>query len=721
MEHSQPMQLQTPTVEYDEVAVMDVADEGDGGPAVARHPTGHLAQRTPARKTRSLSDGGHTPQRFLPAELADARRTSKDDSTLTFPIRESISTPAAASASTSAISAIAPPVTPHRSVFPSVGLALHMPAATPPTQQPVAPYSKPAPPSPKLDHSQTYSSPTNILPRRSRGLDFSRAATSLHHTTLAEQASPDSSPTISGRAINIPGRRPGEFGAPEQTSNSLWSMMGNHERHNISTSLGSAVNMVSDSDSSSDGDDLMDEDMDEPYLMTPQVTRNNPSGPQAGSGFGSPAVNNFLSFQQRQRPRKHPKKKARVPLGLGFSNNAAGSSMLSKSPPINTMNYGSMAKEMSTTHARRESISWAANQLHISGSESEDNPKPGVNVDGVLGPGADGQNRVVRRPVTRRSNLLVRAPFCELWDSALDSSLCSPFSQPKSKTFARIKLALAEEGTPIESEFRREAEVVRQVRESDMDLEHPRQIPQPKSTHSSPSMPVQDSLEEEDAMMMDSSVLGLSSSFKQQAQKNSKGRVFWDTFSETSSMGGAQTTPPPPPGPPRGSSSGLSLDDINMDSPSLNAGPSGVNGFIFPMTTTSSSGGDTPQQQASASSSMPPNEHAPPSAAEITRRFNMGKRRRDDDLDPVSFKRRAVSPGMSVHNSPVMQSPMQHAPWGPRPGSNGGEKGSSGSGAGSAAGTPSENGEKRTGAPKGRVGFQGMIDTNDGITRLSIE
>lgn len=96
----------------------------------------------------------------------------------------------------------------------------------------------------------------------------------------------------------------------------------------------------------------------------------------------------------------------------------------------------------------------------------------------------------------------------------------------------------------------------------------------------------------------------------------------------------------------------------------------------------------------------------------------MGKRRRDDDLDPVQFKRRAVSPGMSVHNSPIMQSPMQHAPWGPRPGSNGDKSGN---------GTPSENGaggsgEKRPSAShKGRVGFQGMVDTNDGITRLSIE
>lgn len=280
-------------------------------------------------------------------------------------------------------------------------------------------------------------------------------------------------------------------------------------------------------------------------------------------------------------------------------------------------------------------------------------------------------------------------------------------------------MALAEEGTPIESEFRREAEVVRQVRESDVEFEPPRPTQPQGTAASSPSMPIQDSLDDlsEDAMMVDNA-LGLSSSFKQQAQKNSKGRVFWETFSETSSVGGARTTPPPPAA-PRGSSSGPSMDDINMDSPSLNAGPTGNNGFIFPMTNTSSSGGETPQQ--SGSSSMPPlsSDHPPPSAAEITRRFNMGKRRRDDDLDPVSFKRRAVSPGMSVHNSPIMQSPMQHAPWGPRPGSNGSaDKGAGGGGSGN--GTPSDSGDKRP-SMKGRVGFQGMVDTNDGITRLSIE
>lgn len=399
--------MQTPSMEYDEVAVMDMGDEADGGPVVdiGGSVASRLSEKTPARKARSLSDGGGTPQKFVPAHIADLRRTSKDDSTITIPIRESVQTSAPSASAT-----LGPPVTPHRSEFPLRGFALHLPlqASTPPPQQSASLQPKPGPPlSPKLDHSQIYSSPTNILPRRSRGLDFSRAATSLHHTTLAEQSSPDSSPTVGGRAMNIPARRPGDFGAPEQTSNSLWSMMGNQDRQHISTSLGSAANFMSESSSSSDEDDLMDEDTEEPYLMTPQVIRNTASSSIPGAGWsgggGSPAVNSLLSFQQRQRPRKQLKKKARVPFGMG----SPGPAALSKSPPTNMMPYGNMAKEMNSSHARRESISWAANQLHISGSESEDSPKPGVNVDGVLGPGNDGQNRVVRRTVTRRSNLLV--------------------------------------------------------------------------------------------------------------------------------------------------------------------------------------------------------------------------------------------------------------------------------------------------------------------------
>ncbi|XP_044716245.1 uncharacterized protein HRG_10419 [Hirsutella rhossiliensis] len=586
--------------------------------------------RSPMTKTRSFSDGGGTPSKLSasPHVVEASRRTSKDDSNL---------------------HDVQPPVTPRSSDFKALSIQVPTRQFTPP---PAAsnPYVKPPPLSPQLDHSHIYASPTNILPRRSRGLDFSRAATSLHHSTLAEQSSPDSSPTIGDRAMAIPGRR-NHHGGTEQSSTSLWSIMGSHDKVNASSSLGSTPAVGSDTSTSSDDEDIMDEDMDEAYVTTPMAKASaSMSHAAPGGPFGSPAMSSLMSFQQRQRPRKHPKKKVRGPLGLGFNLSAAS---LSKSPPN------------SSARARRESISWQANQLHISGVETEEGAKSQSDADGGSG---DGQRNVTRRPVTRRGNLL-----------------------PKTKTFARIRAALAEEGAPADTETRREAEVVKQVRESDVGPEPRFPPPAPEPLESADDMPEDD--------MMGDLASGLSSSFKQHAIKNSRGKTFWDTFSESSSMGGARTTPPPAAFLPRGSSSGIS-EDTTMDSPSL-AGPSGYSG---------SQRGGTPG----------------PTAAEITRRIN-NKRRRDDDLDPISFKRRAVSPGMSVHNSPILQSPMQRdsGPWGSRPGSTGGDKGGSSapSETGSMTSTPANPSVGAGGRlnGKGRVGFQGMIDTNDGIMRMSIE
>jgi hypothetical protein len=270
-------------------------------------------------------------------------------------------------------------------------------------------YVRPAPLSPKHEHA--FASPTNILPRRSRGLDFSRAATSLHHSILADPASPDSSPTIGSRAMNIPGRR-AEYGHAEQTSTSLWSMMGNQERMHISGSVGSTGHAISDLSSSSDEDDYMDEDMEEAYVTTPQVQKTAlpmpmPGGPPPmGAPWmpASPAANNLWSFQHRQRQRKHPKRKPRGPLGLGFHSPAA-SGVMSKSPPNNNSNNLIGPMDMSP-HSRRESISWAANQLHISGNESDDSHSRHVD-------GGDTPSRpsIVRRTVTRRGNLLVGLPL----------------------------------------------------------------------------------------------------------------------------------------------------------------------------------------------------------------------------------------------------------------------------------------------------------------------
>ncbi|KAI1814287.1 hypothetical protein GGS20DRAFT_421712 [Poronia punctata] len=647
---------------------------------------GEGAQGTPfLSKTRSLSDGNGSQLSPSPFIVEASRRTSKDDSALG---RDKNDDTAPA------------PVTPRRSDFHAQGLSLQMPPRDPNwSAQPV--YLKQAPPlSPKLDHSQIYASPTNILPRRSRGLDFSRAATSLHHSTLAEQSSPDTSPTVGGRAMNIPRRSVGESSA-EHSSTTLRSIMGNHERLHASGSVSSAHPLVSDSSSSSGEDDFMDDEMEDAILSTPQVAKIGAQGqtihPVPWTAGGSPAMNSLSSFRTRPS-RRQAKKKARGLAALGF--NAASPATLSRSPPSN--NLMKEMRDIPTPQSRRESISWAANQLHISGIENDERVMESVDATPIT-PSRDGARGVVKRVVTRRGNLL-----------------------PKTKGFARIRAALAEEGAPVDSEVRREAEVIRQVRESDM-------APEPRVPSGPPAFPLdissvsttQESLEEipDDDMMTDST---LSSSFKQQAMKNSKGKNFWDAFSETGSMNGTRTTPPPPVILPRDSSSGIS-EDVNMDSPSMSTSSGNTGGFW--LGTSGHGSGDsqklgTPQPIAPAGLLQGPGSN-PPTAAEITRRIHT-KRRREDDFDPNIFKRRAVSPGLSVHNSPVMQSPLQrdNMPWGSRPGSNhGGDK---------ASGTPSESGSivgnnnpgTTAGRPvggKGRVGFQGMVDTNDGLMRMSIE
>jgi hypothetical protein len=205
-------------------------------------------------------------------------------------------------------------------------------------------------------------------------------------------------------------------------SSSLWSTMANADRMVVSSSLGS-VNMLLGSDSSgsnSDDDDLMDaDDIDDSILTTPQINKmSGPFGtiPQNSPGNGwvgqSPAVSSLMDFQRARL--RHKSRKS--------SSSGSGNSMVSpssKSPPtmrsVESMNNGYFNREMPSEglHSRRESISWAANQLHISGSESDDGTLKSTleSTDGMpITPGRDGQRGVIRRAVTRRGNMLVRNP-----------------------------------------------------------------------------------------------------------------------------------------------------------------------------------------------------------------------------------------------------------------------------------------------------------------------
>jgi len=250
--------------------------------------------------------------------------------------------------------------------------------------------------------------------------------------------------------------------------------------------------------------------------------------------------------------------------------------------------------------------------------------------------------------------------------------------------------------------------VIRQVRESDADVDPTFLASGPATTASSPSffaatagpIGLLDDIPDGDLMSPETvQHRRPSSSFTQQAIRNAAGQDFWNRFDE-------RMRTPPPSLSMRGSSSGVS-DEMMMDTP-LSSMPS-INPqqpSLAHLSSSSRSRSSTPQPTLVA--------------ADVSTRIHLGKRRRDDDLDPNMFKRRAVSPGVSLQNSPVLPpSPAQRDTgwWAMK--SN--RENSTGHVAGDRVNSgTSSNGSSNLGPPK-RVGFQGMSDTNDGLMNMSIE
>lgn len=160
-----------------------------------------------------------------------------------------------------------------------------------------------------------------------------------------------------------------------------------------------------------------------------------------------------------------------------------------------------------------------------------------------------------------------------------------------------------------------------------------------------------------------------STSFRRQMTQNSGGIEFWNSFDNR------YRTPPP-------SGAGDSI----MSTPSRNGS----------VAQTDDIGADGRGQPSQKKGEIIPNPN---------------KRRRPDDFDLTSFKRRAVSPVTSSQNSPV----QPHAPSTLEnarskaisiPGSHSSE---------SATPATSHSG------PVKRVGLQGMKETNDGLMNMSID
>jgi len=569
------------------------------------------------------------------------------------------------------------------------------------------------------------------------------------------------------------------------------------ERSTVSSSVGS-VNMLASSSSSENSDDedlsLLRSDYRDEFLeaedasfTTPHVHKlQNPyadtpfaigrGGGQApltptanaslasnpwGSGlhFSPAAPNSVIKTLRRsrlQRQDKKTRKSSSSASGSGYSSMA--SPRAGSPPPLRSIESSSNAGSYFTrfptaARSRRESLALGTDGLHLSsGNDSGDEAShPGT------GPSTPG---VVRRAVTRRGNLL-----------------------PKTKGFARVRAALMEEAAPVDSEVRREAETIRQVRERDgsaveLDLMSSSQPTTGVGSEAEeggmlPAVPegCQDDLVSDlpETGLGDANVngpKGLGMDFATHATRHATNN-YWSRQQDP-----AYRTPPPPPlsGPRnflRQSSSAAS--DINMDGltfPSANAPGSGMNTpplgpsaasttfwrprprarsrssasdhFSDLYLTTSTSGGSQPT--ASINNTVP--STVPTAAANGTANgalinddihLNRFKRRREDDFDIGTLKRRAVSPGMSANNSPVLtQSPVLKATevWGAPPekiglkekdvvpSSSGGSRHGSGGSVSSLAGV---SGVGAGGGGGKRVGLQGMVDTNDGIMKMSIE
>ena len=380
--------------------------------------------RSPTRRRPWSSQGFKSILSPSPSFI-DTRRSSKDDHDLVVS---------------------SGPVTPKRPNYPARGLSLQMPPRDISSTS-TAHLTKRIPVSPKPDCSATYPTGASVLPRRSRGLDFSRAATNLHHSTLAE-SSPDSSPTVGTRSVAgmmIPPRKnlfspPSSSNVPESPGsapNMLWTTMASSEKTGLSSSVGSSSMMDYDSNStSSDGDELMDNGEDEDTIhMTPHVYNTgsvlmNPFGSVAsspgGDGVGvySPEIVKLMSYQRARRKNRRSKTRK------SSSSASAQSSIHSPgpgSPPVLRSIESNMSinggyflddpikKEM---NSRRESLSLGTNDMQLSdGEQSDDGPKlrhisshEDVPIPTPVTPSMDERRQVIRRAVAKRSNMFVSHP-----------------------------------------------------------------------------------------------------------------------------------------------------------------------------------------------------------------------------------------------------------------------------------------------------------------------
>lgn len=613
----------------------------------------------------------------------------------------------------------------------SRGLTLHLPAPKI-TETDIAPSSS-VPLSPKQTEPHALMqtpgllphSPATSLPRHSRGLDFSRASTNLHHSTLPEFNSPCSSPVITQKGMPIPSRKlsmsnmvldgPGGQGP----GGMAWNV-GPYERATMGSSVGSVNMMNSESESSNSDEDasMGGDDLEDPMFATPQVHKlQNPHSaatpfqihatpePAANTTWGSgvhfsPAQASLMKTIRRTRLHKtgrRSRKSSSSASGSGY--NSMTNQRNPSPPPIRSIeSAGNFPWSSAAARSRRESLAMGTDALHLSsGNDSGDEAA-------LTAPSTPG---VVRRAVTRRQNLL-----------------------PKTKGFARIRAALMEEAAPVDSEVRREAETIRQVRERDgsageLDLERPQSSTAQSSPNLLPAVPEsaqEDFGRELDDLPPSQRGMGAGTNFTSYASRNSGGLDYWNRFDPS------MRTPPPNTTPAMSRQSSIVMSDAVLDSP--------MGDFTqWRRPRARSSASDASEAFGpSASSTMP-------AGVNDDMHLKKFKRRREDDFDIATIKRRAVSPGLSAQNSPVLtsHSPSQRdtgGSWGLPPDRRARGDTPSLSSDPSMSSSQSQSQPQRgngslslaSGSSGGnlvsqgkKLGLQPMSDTNDGLMKMSIE
>ena len=556
----------------------------------------------------------------------------------------------------------------------------------------------------------------------------------------------------------------------------LWGSLG-QERSVLSSSVGSVNMLASESESEASDDDdasMGGGEEEDAVFTTPQVHKLQnphtaatpfgpaPSTPGGGNAWGSgalfsPAQASLMKTIRRARLGKNSRrsrKSSSSASGSGYSSMA--SPRTTSPPPLRSIESAANggngyfqwtpAPWTAAARSRRESLAFGTDGLHLSSGNDSGDEASARNSPATPG--------VVRRPVTaRRGNLL-----------------------PKTKGFARIRAQLMEEAAPVDSEVRREAETIRQVRERDGNVaddvftDGSGSRPQTANAQSSPSLlpAVPEAIQEDfgkdledDEPTLTNANVGLGMNFAVHANRNSGGTDYWKRFDPS------QNRTPPPLSFPRNGSSGL-MSDVTMDSEVSQNTP------LWRRPRAGSSVSDASEALGINTGS---NNAGPAAGLSDDMHLNRFKRRRDDDFDIGTIKRRAVSPGMSAQNSPVLtHSPTQKdinnsssssaAGWGQPPekknqsssqppsassdvsqasqlppplslaGSRHGSGGSTMSVAstgtlapnvsngtnGSAAGTGTGSAPGSSGGGTGKkLGLQGMVDTNDGLMKMSIE